>query len=61
MLASSDRLKWIEKILEWDDEVPITILPNGEIATIETSRIDTGNLKPLTFREDLGGEYASVG
>ncbi len=57
----NDKMKWLEKILDLDEEMPITILPNGEIALIETSRINTGTLKPLTFREDLGGEYGIPG
>ena len=42
------------------EEVPIEILPNGEIrAKNESTHADRGGRKPLTMREDLGGEYGS--
>lgn len=40
----------LEAILSRDDEEPIEILPNGEV------RAATGT-RPLTFRDNLGGEY----
>lgn len=50
----------LEKILQREDEVEIEILPNGEIrAKNESTDADRGGRKPLTMREDLGGEYAS--
>ena len=50
----------LEQILESEEETPIEILPNGEIRAIGTSdREDTGTKKPLTLREDLGGEYGN--
>jgi hypothetical protein len=45
----------LEDILERDDEVAITILPNGEVQV--QAGADIGDRKPLTFRENLGGEY----
>jgi hypothetical protein len=48
----------LEKILNQEEEVPIEILPNGEIrAKNQTDSTETGGKKPLTMREDLGGEY----
>jgi len=49
----------LEKILDQEEEVEIEILPNGEVrARGETTRQELGNRpKPLTLREDLGGEY----
>lgn len=45
----------LERILSRDDEVMLEILPNGEIRLAgETTNI----AKPLTMRENLGGEYA---
>ena len=54
----------LEKILSqengWEDS-HIEILPNGEIRRVgETSSEELGTLKPLTMRENLGGEYACV-
>ncbi len=49
----------LEAILQREDEVEIEILPNGEIrAKNESTDADRGGRKPLTMREDLGGEYA---
>ena len=48
----------LEAILDREEEIPIEILPNGEIrARGQTSSSELGGKKPLTMREDLGGEY----
>jgi hypothetical protein len=48
----------LEAILQNEEEVPIEILPNGEVrAKGQTSSQELGGRKPLTMREDLGGEY----
>jgi len=48
----------LEAILEKEDEVEIEILPNGEVrAKGQTTDMERGGRKPLTMREDLGGEY----
>lgn len=48
----------LEAILEKEDEVEIEILPNGEVrAKGQTTDAERGGRKPLTMREDLGGEY----
>lgn len=51
----------LERILDQEEEVPIEILPNGEIRA--KGQTDAGELgggkKPLTMREDLGGEYCT--
>lgn len=44
----------LEKILMREDEEPLEILPNGEIR--RGGQMVTE--KPLTMRENLGGEYA---
>ncbi len=50
----------LEKILEEEEEISIEILPNGEVrAQGQSSLQETGFRKPLTMREDLGGEYSS--
>lgn len=49
----------LEEILKSEEEVEIEILPNGEVrAKGQTSAQELGGRKPLTMREDLGGEYA---
>lgn len=49
----------LEQILESEEEVEIEILPNGEVrAKGQTSQQELGGRKPLTMREDLGGEYS---
>jgi hypothetical protein len=49
----------LEAILQSEEEVPIEILPNGEVrAKGQTSPQELGGRKPLTMREDLGGEYS---
>jgi hypothetical protein len=48
----------LETILQREEDTPIEILPNGEIrAKGSTSPAELGGRKPLTMREDLGGEY----
>jgi hypothetical protein len=59
------KIEQLEHMLEsenkWGDEqIEIEILPNGEIRQLgnhENGELKP-NQKPLTFREDLGGEYA---
>lgn len=49
----------LEAILDNEEATEIEILPNGEVrAKGQASAQDRGNRKPLTMREDLGGEYA---
>jgi len=48
----------LEAILDNEEEVELEILPNGEVrAKGQTSLLETAGRKPLTMREDLGGEY----
>jgi hypothetical protein len=50
----------LEAILQREDEVEIEILPNGEVrAKNQTTSTERGGRKPLTMREDLGGEYGA--
>ncbi len=50
----------LEAILQREAEVEIEILTNGEVrAKDEPPTAERGGRKPLTMREDLGGEYAS--
>jgi hypothetical protein len=45
----------LEAILNDEEETAIEILPNG---TIKRSKKEHVPRKPLTMRENLGGEYA---
>ena len=48
----------LEKILDQEEEQEIEILPNGEVrAKGQSTSAELGGRKPLTMREDLGGEY----
>lgn len=51
-------IRELESVLDSEADVEIVILPNGEIRAKGSRQIeDLGGKKPLTFREDLGGEY----
>jgi len=51
----------LEAILKSEEETPIQILPNGEIRPIgQTNPLELGGKKPLTMRENLGGEYGEM-
>jgi hypothetical protein len=48
----------LESLLNSEEDTPIQILPNGEIRAVgQASALDLGAKKPLTMKEDLGGEY----
>lgn len=48
----------LEELLEKEEDVPIEILPNGEIRALGKGAAELQDKKPITMREDLGGEYA---
>lgn len=48
----------LEEILEDEEDTEIEILPNGEIRAKGQGRMELSGRKPLTLRENLGGEYA---
>ena len=48
----------LERLLNSEEDTPIQILPNGEIREVgQASNSEIGTKKPLTMKEDLGGEY----
>lgn len=48
----------LERLLNSEEDTPIQILPNGEIRQVgQATSSDMGSKKPLTMRENLGGEY----
>ncbi len=57
-MSTTSKIDELEALLNSEEETPIQILPNGEIREIGRETIsDVGNKKPLTMRENLGGEY----
>ncbi len=57
---SRPNIAQLEEILDKEEEVEIEILPNGEVRARgqTTAQELDGRSKPLTMREDLGGEYS---
>ncbi len=57
-MAKKPTIHELELLLESEEDTPIEILPNGEIRVQGGSDDAERNYKkPLTMREDLGGEY----
>ncbi len=58
-MAKKPTIQELENILNSEETIPIRILPNGEIQPVNQANLaDLGSKKPLTMRENLGGEYA---
>ena len=58
MTNKKPTIQELEQILNSEEDIPIKILPNGEIqAADQADPSDMGGRKPLTMRENLGGEY----
>lgn len=55
-MPNKPTIKELEAILDAEEDTPIEILPNGEIRAQGKGAAEVG-YKPLTMREDLGGEY----
>lgn len=49
----------LQSLLNREDEHPLRILPNGEVVFLDHP-IDERAPKPLTMRENLGGEYGQA-
>ena len=60
-MANKPTIHELEAILDAEEDTPIEILPNGEIRAQGTGSAELGGGKPLTMREDLGGEYGGQG
>ncbi|UVK35829.1 hypothetical protein LHFGNBLO_006046 (plasmid) [Mesorhizobium sp. AR10] len=57
-MTTNSKIDELERLLNSEEDVPIQILPNGEIRQIgQTTSAELGTKKPLTMRENLGGEY----
>jgi hypothetical protein len=57
-MSKKPTIEELEMILDKEEEVEVEILPNGEIREkYSSSSLNLGGRKPITMREDLGGEY----
>jgi hypothetical protein len=57
-MSTQSKIDELERLLNNEEEIPMQILPNGEIRRAGTATAgDLGNKKPLTMKENLGGEY----
>lgn len=57
-LSIEELAKLLKKEDTFDEQCAIRILPNGEIVPLDDTTPIPKNLKPITFKEDLGGEYS---
>jgi len=48
----------LEKLLSMEDQEELEILPNGTVRRLGVKARDASEPKPLTMKEQLGGEYA---
>ena len=61
-MARKPTIRELEQLLESEEDTPIEILPNGEIRHRGGSDdAERDYKKPLTMRENLGGEYGRGG
>jgi hypothetical protein len=57
-MNQQSKIDQLEQLLNSEEDIPIDILPNGEIRPRgQTTLAETGGRQPLTLRENLGGEY----
>ena len=57
-MAKKPTIHDLEAILDEEEDSPVEILPNGEVRAVGGSDpAERGHKKPITMREDLGGEY----
>ncbi len=60
-MSKKPSIEELEALLKSEEETPIQILPNGEIRAVgQTNAAELGGKKPLTMRENLGGEYGGA-
>jgi hypothetical protein len=58
LMDKKPTIQELERLLNTEEDTPIQILPNGEIRAVgQASTSDLAGKKPLTMRENLGGEY----
>ena len=60
-MTKKPTIQELENILNSEETTAVKILPNGEIQPLnQTSLAELGSKKPLTMRENLGGEYGGA-
>jgi hypothetical protein len=60
-MANKPTIRELEQILDSEEDTPIEILPNGEIRAQGKGAAEMpSGKKPITMREDLGGEYGGI-
>ena len=58
-MAKKTSIQEIKALLNSEEDKPIQILPNGEIREVgQVTSAELGRKKPVTMRENLGGEYS---
>ena len=58
LMSQQSKIDELERLLNSEEDTPIQILPNGEIREVgRATSADMGTKKPLTMKENLGGEY----
>lgn len=58
VIMAKPTIKELEALLNNEEEESVQILPNGEIRALgQASTADLAGKKPITMKEDLGGEY----
>ena len=50
-------IAYLEALLKNESDVPLRVMPNGEIRALTKKQIRDKKYRPLTLKEDLGGEY----
>jgi hypothetical protein len=57
-MSQESKIDELERLLNSEEDIPIQILPNGEIRQVgQGTSAELGSKKPLTMKENLGGEY----
>ena len=57
-MSQQSKIDELERLLNSEEDTPIQILPNGEIREVgQATASEMGTKKPLTMKENLGGEY----
>ena len=57
-MSKKPTIRELEALLKSEEDTPIQILPNGEVRPVgQVTPAETAGKKPLTMKENLGGEY----
>lgn len=50
----------LEALLKDEETTPLHIMSNGEVKAFTKKQLKAMKSKPITLKEDLGGEYAEA-